>query len=106
MALKIVPVTSNNFVYEFRTALDNVVYSISIRYNSRSNRWTMDVKDTDDIPLVMGIPLLQGTDLIDRFKDRRLPAGHFIMQSLEDETREAGREDLGENSLLLYEDTT
>lgn len=99
------PVTPTPPVYEFRVDLDGVTFSISIRINGRSNRWIMDVKDTDDNPLVMGTPLLQGTDLIDRFKDQRLPAGHFIMQSLEDETREAGADDLGENSLLLYEDT-
>lgn len=99
------PVTSTPFVYEFRVDLDGVTFSISIRINGRSNRWIMDVKDTDDTPLVMGTPLLQGADLIDRFKDQRLPEGHFIMQSLEDETREAGIDDLGENSLLLYEDT-
>lgn len=103
--LRQIPVTSDNRNYQFRISLDGVVYTLAFRLNSRMNRWFMDVKDSDDLPLIMGVALLQGTDLIERFKAAALPAGHFIIFNIENETLEAGADDLGANSLLLYADT-
>jgi len=103
--LRQIPVITDNRNYEFRISLDNVFFTLAFRFNFRMNRWFMDVKDAEDIPLIVGVPLLQGSDLIERFKAATLPDGHFIMLNLEDETIEARAEDLGINSLLLYADT-
>lgn len=104
--LRQIPAISDNRNYEFRISLDGVFFTLAFRLNFRMNRWFMDVKDGEDIPLINGVPLLQGSDLIERFKAATLPAGHFIMLNLEGDTLEAGADDLGTNSLLLYEDTT
>lgn len=104
--LRQIPVISDNRNYEFRISLDGVFFTLAFRFNFRMNRWFMDVKDSEDVPLIMGTPLLQGSDLIDRFKAAALPAGHFFVLNLENETIEAGADDLGANSLLLYADTT
>lgn len=104
--LRQIPVITDNRNYEFRISLDGVFFTLAFRFNFRMNRWFMDVKDGENVPLINGVPLLQGTDLIERFKAVTLPAGHFLMLNLEDETIEAGADDLGANSLLLYADTT
>jgi len=104
--LRQIPVITDNRNYEFRISLDGVFFTLAFRLNFRMNRWFMDVKDAEDIPLINGVPLLQGSDLIVRFKDAALPAGHFIIFNLENEAVEAGADDLGVNSLLLYADTT
>ena len=102
MAILQLPVTSDSANYEFKTTLDDVVYSFSFRFNTRMGRWIMDVKTEDGINLVLGLPLLIGVKLLNQFADIRLPQGDLFMINLEDEFVDCGRNDLGENCLLLY----
>lgn len=106
MAIKQIAVVSSIPNYEFKTDLDGVTYTLSFRYNSRMDRWIMDIKTEDDDPIIMGIPILLGVSLIKRFADSRLPAGDIFAISVGTTTAEAGKEDLGENVLLLYQEAS
>lgn len=98
------PVRSDIYDYEFRTSLDGTIYTIRTHYNTRMNRWVMDFKTADNIPIVLGIPLLLGTSLLSNYSDDRLPKGLLFLINIESENEECGMDDLGKNCLLLYEE--
>ena len=64
--------------YDFQIALSGVQYTISIRYNGRMDRWVMDLSNAVDTPIIMGVPLLIGVNLLGRFAGQpNIPVGTF-----------------------------
>ncbi len=106
MALLQIPVNSDSGNYEFKTTLEGIKYIFAFRYNTRMGRWIMNIKSSADISLVAGIPLLLGVDYLSTFQDSRLPPGQLFLINLEDENVECGRNDLGVNALLMYEESS
>ena len=102
MALLQIPLRKDIYDYSFRIELDSIVYIMNIRYNTHMNRWILDLKDSSDAPIIMGLPLLLGTQLLKRYADPRLPPGDLFMYNLEDETADGGIDDLGTNLLMMY----
>lgn len=105
MSLLQLPVNSDSGNYEFKTMLEGIKYIFAFRYNTRMGRWIMDIKSSADISLVAGIPLLIGVDYLSTFQDSRLPPGQLFLLNVEDENTECGRDDLGENVFLMYEES-
>ena len=104
MSFIVIPTRSDIPNYEQRITLNGTQYVLSFRYNTRTDRWILDIKTSADEYIIMGIPILLGTGLIDRFVDDRLPPGYLFAINLEDEFAEGGAEDLGQNLLLIYEE--
>jgi hypothetical protein len=104
MAIKEIAVISSLPNYEFKTDLDSVTYILALRYNSRMDRWIMDIKTEDDDPIIMGRPILLGVSLLAQYVDPRLPDGDIFAINLGTTIQEAGKEDLGSNVLLLYQE--
>lgn len=102
MALLQVPTRNDIYDYTFRVELDSIIYIINIRYNTYMDKWLLDIKSSSDSPIIMGIPLLLGTNLLDRYVDSRLPAGDLFMYNIEDETIDGGIDDLGDNLIMMY----
>ena len=102
--LIIIPLRNDIPSYEFKVDLDGTTYTMAIRYNSRLATWIMDLKTEQDESIVLGVPILLGTILFDRFSDSRVPPGDLFIINIEDETAEATRDNLGENVLLMYEE--
>jgi hypothetical protein len=101
MALITIPLRNDIPDYEFKVDLDGTTYTLTIRYNTRLATWIMDLKTEQDESIVLGVPLLLGTILLERFPDSRVPPGDLFLINIEDETAEATRDNLGENVLLL-----
>ncbi len=60
----VVPFTSNPFE-TFSCALDGTVYQFRTNYNERNGVWSFDLADdTTGAPLVSGVPILIGCDLL------------------------------------------
>lgn len=104
MALKQLPVNSDGGNYEFKTELDGVKYTLSFRFNTRLSQWIMDMATSDGTILLAGIPLLLGIDLLARFQSADIPQGNLFLINLESEYSECGRNDLGTNCLLMYQE--
>lgn len=64
--------------YEFKVDLTDVIYTLTVRYNSRMGRWLMDLKDASGTAIVAGVPLLIEVDLFSRFGRAALPAGIIV----------------------------
>jgi len=106
MAILQLPVHSDIGNYEFKTDLEGTRFTFALRYNTRAARWIMDVKQSDGTILLAGLPLVLGTDLIGRFQDVNLPQGNLFLINLGSQYTECGRDDLGENCLLMYQEST
>ncbi len=105
MALIQLPVNSDQANYEFKTTIDGTKYTFAFRFNTRADRWIMDIKTGSGDVLVTGIPLLAGVDFLARFnKDIRFPQGNLFLLNLIDENANPGRDDLGSNVLLVYQE--
>lgn len=51
----------------FNVTLNNVVYTFGLRWNTFSGVWTLDIGDQNDNPIVQGLSLITGTDLLDPY---------------------------------------
>ena len=51
----------------FSISLGGVPYIMTIRWNDVAQVWIIDIADQNDVPLVVGIPMVTGCDLIGPF---------------------------------------
>lgn len=102
MAILQLPLNSDEPNYRFRITLEGTDYVLIFRFNFRISLWIMDIIDADLNPIRMGIPILLGVSLLGQYVDSRLPPGELIAINLKDENIEAGRDDLGNDVILLY----
>jgi hypothetical protein len=59
-----IPLTPDS--QHFTITLAGVVYNLALTWRSGTG-WVLDIADTNDAPLVSGIPLVTGTDLLGQF---------------------------------------
>lgn len=51
----------------FSIALNNVTYVILLRWVTPSNCWLMSIYDSSNVPILEGVPLVAGLDLLEQF---------------------------------------
>ena len=49
-------------------ALGGVFYQLTTRWNAESGCWTLDIADSSGIPLLSGLPMITGADLLAQFE--------------------------------------
>jgi len=90
------PLVANEYNYEFSTSINNKTYIIWIYFNRRAGRWIVSIKDEENNPIIMGIPVLIGAKMVSRFSDNRLDDIKLLMAyNLKSETEEIGEFDFG-----------
>lgn len=101
-----IPIRSDLTAYRFRLDLDGVAYIFDVRYNEREDRWYADILDSDANVLWGGQKLIQGFPLFLGGNARRpeFPPGGFILLDVTGAARTPGREGLGTDYQLLYQD--
>lgn len=100
----IIPTNSSFPNYKFSIELSGTVYFFKFLWNERASRWFMSILDFEENPIQMGIELVTGVDFLSLVTSADLPSGELrLISQLEDNTLEAGRDDLGENFFLAYE---
>lgn len=60
---------------KFTIALLGVTYSFRVTWNVPSNCWLLDISDVNDQPIVQGIPVITGANLLDQFQYLGLGGG-------------------------------
>lgn len=53
---------------QFGITLNGVQYQLTIRWCSPGQVWIMDIADTNDNPVLQGVPLVTGSDLLEQFE--------------------------------------
>ena len=52
----------------FQTTILNVVYTFTLQWRNAAGLWYLDIADASGNPIVNGIPLITGADLLAQYK--------------------------------------
>lgn len=104
MAIVEIPTRVDIARYRYSIILEGVSYFFEFNFNARSERWSMNIFDSDNNLLLAGISLLHNVDLAGRFVNEDLPPGRFILYDTEDANKSPTRDELGTRVKLLYEE--
>lgn len=85
----------------FTIALVGVLYRLSTRWCGAMGAWILDIYGPDELPLVLGIPVVTGVDLLGQYKHLGI-AGRIVVQTLGDLEKVPGFEDLGVSGLVFF----
>lgn len=105
MAIVELPVDSNSPSYFFTIDLEGQTYTLKLRHNSRMDRWIFDVQNEDGEPLCIGLPILTLVDLFGIYSTENFPPGIFLAFDESGENKNAGRNDLGNDVVFLYQES-
>ena len=72
MSIKQFPLRTDSTNFEFRIPLDGETFTVAFRYNQRADYWMLDIRDSLNTPIISGLAILGGTELIERFVDPEL----------------------------------
>ena len=102
MATLQLPVRSDIPAYQFSIDLESVNYNFNFRYNTRLNRWFMNILDTEENVLLSGVKVLINFDLTYKYRYKDIPPGSFFCIDETGANQNPEREDLGNTHKLLY----
>lgn len=106
MALIKIPTRNDLGFYSIRVVLDGVIYILNFRYNSRYDRWVMDLLDNEETPIAEGTPLQTGIVLLHGIITPELPPGYFMVLNNVDDDSDPTEEELGEAINLYYQEAS
>jgi len=100
--IDIIPLQNDIYNYQFNILLQDTRYIFRIFFNERIEKWILDIKDNNNDPILMGIPLLTGAALTSRFVDSRLLDIKYltIINSI-NAGGEVTKDNLGVNTFLI-----
>lgn len=85
----------------FSISLNAVLYNLTVVWNTQSQSWTLDLADTNNVPLLQGIPLVTGCDLLEQYAYIGI-GGSLYVQSDGDQTAVPTFVDLGSTGHLYF----
>lgn len=86
---------------QFTIMLSGLQYTLIVRWNKFSDAWSMDVLDVSGNDLLLGAPLVTGTDLLAQFAYLGI-GGQMIVQSDGETDSVPTFESLGSTGHLYY----
>lgn len=86
---------------EFRVPLGGLSYVLRLTWNQYASAWILDIASDTTAPLVSGIPLITGVNLLDPFPYLGIAGGLYV-QSDADPQRVPGVLDLGVSGHLYF----
>jgi len=81
--------------------LDGVRVRIAAQYNATDGGWYLDILDLADVPIVAGIALVPGVDLLQPYRHLPVPPGTLYLQDTQFDAA-ATLTTLDVSALLLY----
>lgn len=98
------PDTADNRLPSFKmtVTLDDTAFVLWAKWNVVYGFWTLDLLDSTLDPIVTGLKLALGIDLLHRYRDARLPGGALMVVDLSGKITRIDREDMGRDVFLCY----
>lgn len=98
-----IPFINEDGNQEFDITLDEVVYRLRFTYNSRLNKWAMDILSVNGTELLCGVLMVLGVDFLAQYVSKNLPSGKMYLVNLVDGITEANETSFGVDVRLYYE---
>lgn len=92
--------------YSFTSPLSGVQYTLRLRFNSRSNRWILDIADAADNNIIVGLPILVLRDVNGQYVNPGVPPGTFFCINNVGDGSQPTLNSFGLTHSLLYQDPT
>lgn len=99
-----IPTQQNLPWYTFQMTLTQVIYTLTMRYNTRMNRWILDVNDSQNNQILSSIPLLINRNLIGQYTTLNLPPGMIFVTDDTNQDTQATQYSFGVDHSLWYFD--
>lgn len=103
MAIQEIPTRTDISLYSFTVDLDEVVFTISLTYNVRAERWFFSLLDIDGNPLRQGLKMVANWALTLPWTQQGRPGGELYAtnpQNDDDPTRDT----LGTTAVFVYDE--
>lgn len=104
MTFNTIPVGNDLPWKKFTIPLDGVIYTLTVRFNVRSNRWILDIADSSNNPILVGIPVLIERNLTGRYVISGLPLGTLFATDFTNQENQPTRYSFDTTHGLIYED--
>ncbi len=85
-----------------KTQLDGTDYVLEFLWNQRDGHFSLNLLDQDEVPIMQGILLVTGYDLIGQCVDPRRPPGTLFIADVLRLDEDPGFDDLGDRFVLGY----
>lgn len=85
----------------FFASMAGVTRRLTFRWNVPASVWIMDISDQNDVPILAGVPLITGADLLGQYGYLGL-GGMLIAQTNSDPGMPPGRLNLGQDGKLYF----
>lgn len=82
-------------------SLAGITYNMTVYWNYVMQSWILDIADVNDAPLVRGIPLVTGLDLLEQFSYIGID-GQLFVQTTNDPSAIPTFDNLGQESNLYF----
>jgi len=104
MAIFELPTRQDIANYRLEVNMDNVTFRLTLKFNSRDEAWYMTIFDANGTLLRAGLKIVSDFSLLTLWQDINVrPAGEIITLNLAEDISSPGLEQLGVDTLLLYE---
>lgn len=90
--------------YTFRITFSSAIYTMEVRYNTRMNRWVVNINDPSNNPILEGIVLLIERNLTGQYPTLALPPGIFFVSDDTGQGTEPTQFSFGTDHTCWYED--
>lgn len=104
--LVIMPTFTDTPWYKYKIVLSQVLYTLHFRFNSRMDRWIMDISDAINNDILTSIPLLINHNVTGRFSITNLPPGYFFCLDDTNQDTQPTQFSFGPTHTLWYSDPT
>lgn len=99
-----IPARNDLPFYSFRCTLTGVIYTLQMKYNTRMQRWIMDINDSNGNQIFSGAPILIDLDIFGQYTTLAIPVG--VIFAVDDTGQDAQPErfSFGLTNTLWYND--
>lgn len=95
---QIVPLSSEPSIL-FNITLDGIELNMQTKYNTRYSTWSLDIYDEQQNPLVFGVPLLLGSNVLSPYN---LNIGSMVCVDVTGQGEDATSDNLGTDVILVH----
>lgn len=100
--LQRIPLNSETTDQAITVELDGNPYILRVLWNEIAGYFSLSIYEADDTPILLNVKMVKNYNLTSRFKNTKLPSGHFFFLQEKAGIDRPGYNDLAVNFNLYY----